>query len=151
MFLLLACMIACGGGSNNANTPPSSVSLGQRAARHNIKVGAAADSPYLSDSNYAAILGSEFSQLQAENEMKFATIHPAAGNYNFTGGDALVSFAQAHTMVVSGHTLVWHKQVPSWVTSGNFTPLQLFAILQDHIAMVLGHYAGQSYTCNLTN
>jgi endo-1,4-beta-xylanase len=151
MFLLLACMIACGGGSNNANTPPSSLTLGQTAARHNIKVGAAADSPYLSDNNYAVILGSEFSQLQAENEMKFATIHPATGNYNFSGGDALVSFAQAHTMVVRGHTLVWHNQVPSWVTTGKFTPLQLSAILQDHIATVMGHYAGKVYAWDVIN
>src|SRR6266571_4544687 len=127
-FLLLACMLACGGGSSTTTTPPPPPTLRQVAAAHNIKVGAAADSPYLSDSNYAAILGSEFSQLQAENEMKFATIHPAAGSYNFSGGDALVSFAQAHTMVVRGHTLVWHNQVPSWVTTGNFTSLQLSAI-----------------------
>lgn len=151
MFLLLGCMIACSGASNNTNTPPSSLTLGQTAARQNIKVGAAADSPYLRDTNYAAILGSEFSQLQAENEMKFATIHPAAGNFNFSGGDALVSFAQAHTMVVRGHTLVWHNQVPSWVTTGNFTPLQLSAILQDHIATVMGHYAGKVYAWDVIN
>jgi hypothetical protein len=62
--------------------------------------------------DYGAILGSEFSQLQAENEMKFAPIHPRPDTdpnpYNFRGGDALVVFAQSHNMVVRGHTLVWH-------------------------------------------
>jgi len=100
-------------------------------------VGAAADSPYLSDSKYATILGFEFSQLQTENEMKFSMIHPGANTYDFSGGDALVSFAQAHTMVVRGHTLVWHNQVPSWVTSGNYSSSQLSTILQDHISTVM--------------
>ena len=121
------------------------------AAAHYINIGAAAYSPYLSDSNYAAILGSEFSQLQAENEMKFGLIHPGVSTYDFTGGDALVSFAQGHTMVVRGHTLVWHNQVPTWVTSGNYTSLQLPAILQDHVTTVMGHYAGKVYAWDVVN
>jgi endo-1,4-beta-xylanase len=124
---------------------------GVRRRGHNIKVGAAADSPYLSDNNYAAILGSEFSQLQAENEMKFATIHPGVNTYDFSGGDALVSFAQAHTMAVRGHTLVWHNQVPVWVTSGHFNSSQLSTILQGHITTVMSHYAGRVYAWDVAN
>ena len=149
-FLLLALMFACGGGSNTTTTPPPQT-LRQVAAAHNINVGAAADSRYLSDSNYAAILGSEYSQLQAENQMKFGIIHPGFSTYDFTGGDALVAFAQAHTMVVRGHTLVWHNQVPSWVTSGNYAAPQLSTILQNHINAVMGHYAGQVYAWDVVN
>src|SRR6266480_7018090 len=112
-FLLLCMMIACGGGSSTVTTPPSTLTLAQAAAHHNIKIGAAADSPYLSDASYSSILGSEFSQLQAENEMKFSIIHPALSTYDFSGGDALSTFAQAHSMAVRGHTLVWHNQLPS--------------------------------------
>ena len=149
-FLLLALMFACGGGSNTTTTP-SPQTLRQAAAAHNINVGAAADSRYLSDSNYAAILASEYSQLQAENQMKFGIIHPGFSTYDFTGGDALVAFAQAHTMVVRGHTLVWHNQVPSWVTSGNYAAPQLSTILQNHINAVMGHYAGQVYAWDVVN
>src|SRR5260370_13405004 len=149
-FLLLALMFACGGGSNTTTTPPPEP-LRQVAADHNINVGAAADSRYLSDSNYAAILGSEYSQLQAENQMKFGIIHPAFSTYDFTGGDALVAFAQAHTMVVRGHTLVWHNQVPSWVTSGNYAAQQLSSILQNHINTVIAHYAAPDYAWYVVN
>jgi len=149
-FLLLALMFACGGGSNTTTTPPPQT-LRQVAAAHNINVGAAADSRYLTDNNYAAILGSEYSQLQAENQMKFGIIHPGFSTYDFTGGDALVAFAQAHTMVVRGHTLVWHNQVPLWVTSGNYAAPQLSTILQDHINTVVGHYAGQVYAWDVVN
>jgi len=152
-FALLTCMYACGAGSNTSqsNLPPPSLTLAQAAAHHSIKVGAAADSPFLSDASYATILGSEFSQLQAENEMKFSVLHPAAGTYDFTGGDALVSFAQSHSMAVRGHTLVWHNQVPSWVTSGGYTSAQLSTILQDHINTVSGHYAGKIYAWDVVN
>jgi endo-1,4-beta-xylanase len=150
-FLLLAGMLACGGGNSTTTTPLPTQTLGQAGARHNIKVGAAADSPYLSDNNYAAILASEFSQLQAENEMKFAIIHPGVNTYDFSGGDALVSFAQAHTMAVRGHTLVWHNQVPAWVTSGNFASSQLSTILQGHITTVMSHYAGKVYAWDVVN
>jgi endo-1,4-beta-xylanase len=151
-FLLLALVLACGrGGSTVTTTPPPQTTLRQTAAAHNINIGAAAYSPYLSDSNYALILGTEFSQLQAENEMKFGFVHPGVSSYDFTGGDALVSFAQSHTMVVRGHTLVWHNQVPSWVTSGSYTSPQLSTILQNHITTVMSHYAGKVYAWDVVN
>ena len=75
-FFLLALMLTCGGGSSSFPPPTPKTRLRQAAATHNLNIGAAAGSAYLSDSSYAAILGSEFSQLQAENEMKFSLIHP---------------------------------------------------------------------------
>src|SRR5271165_7165693 len=86
-------------------------------ARH-VTIGAAAASAHLAEADYSSILGSEFSQLQAENEMKFGPIHPRpdsdANPYDFKGADSLVSFAQSHNMLVRGHTLVWHNQVSKW-------------------------------------
>ena len=155
---LLACLEACGGGSMGSTTPvtpPPPTTLRQVGSAHGITIGAAADSQYLSESSYATILGTEFSQLQAENEMKFGLIHPNAGSgassYNFTGADALVTFAQAHNMVVRGHTLVWHQQVPAWVTGSGYTSSQLAGVLQDHINTVMGHYAGKVYAWDVVN
>jgi endo-1,4-beta-xylanase len=51
----------------------------------------------------------------------------------------------------AGDTLVWHNQVPSWVTSGNYTSPQLSTILQDHITTVMGHYAGKVYAWDAVN
>ena len=136
-------------------TSPSTTTLRQLASPHNILIGTAADSPFLSEANYANILGSEFSQLQAENEMKFGLIHPRPDTdpnpYDFAGADALVSFAQAHSMMVRGHTLVWYQEVPDWVTSGGFTSTQLATILQGHINTVAGHYAGKVYAWDVVN
>lgn len=156
---LAACfgMLSLHGCTSGSSTtiPPVSSTLRQVAAPHGISLGTAADSAHLSEPSYAAILGSEFSQLQAENEMKFEIVHPRPDTdpkpYDFTGGDALVAFAQAHTMVVRGHTLVWHNQVSKWVTSGGYTAPQLATILQGHVDTVMGHYASKVYAWDVVN
>ena len=134
---------------------PEAGTLRQAGEARHILIGAAAASRYLDEADYAAVLGSEFSQLQAENEMKFGVIHPRpdsdANPYDFKGGDALVAFAQGHNMVVRGHTLVWHNQIPDWVKTGNYTPEQLATILQGHIHSVMTHYASKVYAWDVVN
>jgi endo-1,4-beta-xylanase len=143
------------GGASRQTAAADTSTLRQAAAARNILIGTASASAYLAEPEYSAILGSEFSQLQAENEMKFGVIHPRSGSdahpYNFTGGDALVAFAQSQNMKVRGHTLVWHNQVPSWVTNGNFSSQRLGEILSDHISTVVTHYAGKIYAWDVVN
>lgn len=43
----------------------------------------------------------------------------------------------------SGHNCVWHQQLPSWVTSGNFNAATLTSIIQTHCGTLVGHYKGQ--------
>src|SRR5260370_16942923 len=119
----------------------SAQTLRQTADQRAIKVGTAAGYSFLSESDYATVLGREYSQLQAENDMKWSTIHPAQSTYAFRNGDGLVSFAKDHGMAVRGHTLLWYSNNPSWLTNGNFTPMQLSDILQNHISTVAAHYA----------
>src|SRR6266404_3568612 len=125
--------------------------LRQLAGQRGIRIGAAADPGHFSETLYTDTLGREFNQLEPENAMKFGPIHPEPTTYNFGPPDSLVAFARAHNVAVRGHTLVWHNQVPSWLTGGNFSPSQLFAILHDHINTVVGHYAGQVYAWDVVN
>ncbi|MGC1650560.1 MAG: endo-1,4-beta-xylanase [Candidatus Sulfotelmatobacter sp.] len=133
----------------------SAGTLRQASEGRHIMIGAAAASRFLAEADYSAILGSEFSQLQAENEMKFGPIHPRPDTdpnpYDFKGGDALVAFAQSHKMVVRGHTLVWHRQVPQWVDKGGFSAPQLADILHRHIKTVMTHYASKVYAWDVVN
>jgi endo-1,4-beta-xylanase len=135
--------------------PPAAGTLRQAAETRHITFGAAAASAYLAEPDYAAILASEFSQLQAENEMKFGAIHPRPDTdpnpYNFKGGDALVEFAQSHNMLVRGHTLVWHNNVPDWLKNGSYSASQLADILHSHIKTVMTHYASKVYAWDVVN
>src|SRR3984957_8070598 len=134
---------------------PAGSTLREAAEARHITIGAAAASAHLAEAEYSAILGSEFSQLQAENEMKFSVIHPRLDTdpnpFDFKGGDALVAFAQSHNMVVRGHTLVWHNQVAKWVSAGGYTSDQLAKILQAHIGTVMKHYASKVYAWDVVN
>jgi endo-1,4-beta-xylanase len=121
------------------------------AAQRGIHVGSAANTTYLSENAYVTTLGTEFNQLEPENDMKFGPIHPGVTTYNFGPADQLVSYAQKQNMAVRGHTLVWHNQLPPWLTSGNYTPDQLNQILHDHITTVVGHYKGQVYAWDVVN
>jgi endo-1,4-beta-xylanase len=157
VVVLLCGFILHGYGCSPATSRAAQASstLRQAGAVHNVIIGAAAASPHLSDPDYAAILGSEFSQLQSENEMKFGSIHPRPNTdphpYSFTGGDTLVTFAESHNMLVRGHTLLWHNNVPHWLTSGGYTPARMATILQDHINTVLHHYSSKVYAWDVVN
>ena len=146
-------MVLCGIGLRPVAAAP--VTLRQLATDRHILIGAAAASKYLAESDYSAILSSEFSQLQPENEMKFGLIHPRpdtdANPYDFKGGDTLVAFAQNHNLVVRGHTLLWHNQLPEWVKKGNYSAPQLADILHGHIRTVMTHYAAKVYAWDVVN
>jgi endo-1,4-beta-xylanase len=99
--------------------------------------------PLLNDSTYEDILGREFSILTPENVMKFSFIHPGQDEYDFSYADDIVDFAQEHDMEVRGHCLVWYKELPSWLTEGNWSRDELIDILRDHIYTVVGHFKGR--------
>jgi endo-1,4-beta-xylanase len=71
-----------------------------------------------------ALLKEQFNQITAENDMKWALIHPreGAGGYDFGPADAFVNFGLSNNMYLVGHTLVWHSQTPNWVFAGTNPP-----------------------------
>ena len=96
-----------------------------------------------------ATVSHNFNMVVAENEMKVDAIQPNRGEFNFYAGDCLVSFAERHNMEVRGHTLVWHKQLPAWISSNGmkndqgYTREELLQILKDHVTTVVTHFKGR--------
>jgi endo-1,4-beta-xylanase len=114
------------------------------AAEAGLGIGTAADVAALqSDPAYARLLAREFNLVTPENAMKFSVIHPERGRHDFTQADALVDFAEAHGMQVNGHVLVWHQQLPDWLTQGNFDSDELKTILREHIRTLVSRYRGR--------
>jgi endo-1,4-beta-xylanase len=115
-------------------------------------VGTAVDmSALANDATYKAAIAREFNTVTPENVMKWETIEPQQGVTDFSQGDALVRFARANRQAVRGHTLVWHSQLPTWLTSGTFTNEQLEAILRRHIFEEAGHFRGRIYAWDVVN
>lgn len=71
-----------------------------------------------------ALVKAQFNHVVAENEMKWASLHPRAGKdgYDWTAADAFVEFGTKNGMELAGHRLVWHSQTPNWVFEGTFLP-----------------------------
>ncbi len=151
---LLAGMVFCGEyaitAAQTLDAPPT---LREAAQAHHLLMGAGVDSRSLSEPLYSSTLAAEYSQLEPDNEMKFGLVHPEPTTYNYAGADALVAFAKAHQMAVRGHNLVWHDEVPAWVTSPAvpWTPAALNKVLREHIANVVGHYKGEVFAWDVVN
>ncbi|PAZ17871.1 endo-1,4-beta-xylanase [Streptomyces sp. SA15] len=100
---------------------------------------------------YGEIAGREFNALTPGNAMKWGSVEPTRGNFDWAEADTIVDFAEAHGQQVRGHTLVWHSQNPSWLTNGSWTPAQLSQLMNDHIALEVGRYKGRLATWDVVN
>ncbi|MFI6039727.1 endo-1,4-beta-xylanase [Streptomyces sp. NPDC051315] len=100
---------------------------------------------------YGDIAGREFNWLTPGNAMKWGSVEPAQGSFNWAEADQIVDFAEAHGQEVRGHTLVWHSQNPSWLTNGSWTPAQLNTLLQNHIDTEVGRYKGRVAAWDVVN
>ena len=105
----------------------------------------------------SSLIAKEYNMVVCENEMKFDAVEPSKGSFSFGDGDRLVNFAKRHNMRVRGHTLAWHSQVPSWLTSdgtkntNNFSRKQLLDILHNHIKNVVTHWKGKVAEWDVAN
>lgn len=62
---------------------------------------------------------------------------PSQGVFNFTAGDQVVDPAVRAGQLLRCHTLLWHNQLPDWLTSGTWTREELLEILENHIKNVV--------------
>jgi endo-1,4-beta-xylanase len=93
----------------------------------------------------------EFNVLTPENALKFDAVHPQQTTFTFGAADTHINFALANNMVAHGHTLVWHQQLPGWVTGRSWTSAELTAVLNTHIDTVVGHYVGKISIWDVVN
>src|SRR5690606_9113323 len=119
------------------------------AAQSGRTFGAAIVPELLDQQDYVGTLNREFTSVVAENAMKWDATEPSRGQFNFSGGDRIVSHARNNGMKVRGHTLVWHAQQPSWVQGLGGDDLR--QAMLDHIAGVAGHYAGDIESWDVVN
>ncbi len=102
-----------------------------------------------------SLLTHHFNSITAENEMKFASVHPQEELYTFEEADQIVDFARKHGMAVRGHTLVWHNQTTDWLFRDKQNQLVSKAVLYErirsHIHTVVGRYKGDIYAWDVVN
>jgi endo-1,4-beta-xylanase len=116
-----------------------------------LAVGTAVNANALADEGYRTVLGREFNAVTAEQAMKWSTVEPARGEYDRAAADQLVTFAQRHDQRVYGHALVWHKQVPGWVTGGPFSDAETAAVLRAHIMDEVSYFRDRVWAWDVVN
>lgn len=117
-------------------------------------IGAAIEPSSLDDPAETALLKRHFASITAENVMKWSTLQPSEGVFNFGPADRIVSFAEANGMIVYGHTLCWHNQVPDWVFKDGTNQASKELVLQrlrTHITTVMTHFKGKVYGWDVVN
>jgi GH35 family endo-1,4-beta-xylanase len=67
------------------------------------------------------------------NSLKFSNTEPADGVWTHAEANSVIELGLGRGGSSRGHAFVWHGGLPTWVSSGTFTPAQLQTILWDQI------------------
>ena len=118
-------------------------------------IGAAVNPTTLN--THKALLNKHFNSITAENEMKYSSLQPSEGVFNWTAADKMVEYAYTNGKKVRGHTLVWHNQTPDWVFKDPYDSNKtasrelLLERMETHIKAVVGRYKGKVYAWDVVN
>jgi len=129
--------------------PPEPTTLRDAADRTGRVIGVAVQARLLNDAAYTNA-AREFGSITAENEMKWQSVEPRPNQFNFTAADRIVAFAEQNDMRVRGHTLVWHAQLPAWVSQLT-TPEAVRSAMLNHIQTVVSRYRGRVFAWDVVN
>jgi endo-1,4-beta-xylanase len=129
-----------------------SPSLRELAERRGLRIGTAIHDPAVfSNPRYAAILAREFSIVSPENVMKWDTVEPEHGLEDFTAAEHIfLPTAARDRQLVRGHNLVWHSQLPSWL-SRTWTSAQLASFVQAHVTDEVSAFRGRIFAWDVVN
>ena len=120
-----------------------------------LRIGTAVIPFDLNTPAYNATLGEQFSVVTPGNAMKWGSVEPTQGVFDWSDADTLVSFAEQHGQLVRGHTLLWHNQLPDWLTTGvangSISSSQLMGLLEQHIFTEVGRYRGRIWQWDVAN
>ncbi len=128
----------------------AATNLKDAAAAVGLNIGVATNSFNVSNAAYATQAKQHFNMAVCENEMKFESTERTIGQFSYSGGDQVASFAQTNSMKMRGHTFIWHSQSGSAQNTGNNRADKL-TIMKRHIDSVGGHFKTKIHEWDVLN
>ncbi len=141
--------ISCSSSKKVTGSGPATL---KEAYKNDFLIGAALNSPQIEekDSNAARLVPEQFSAATPENIMKAEIIHPQWGIYNFDLADKMITYGKKHNILINGHTLIWHSQLPAYAR--NIKDIDSFkTFFTEHITTIASRYSGKIYSWDVVN
>jgi endo-1,4-beta-xylanase len=149
LLLLQACAEHSDSSRDNQVQQDTPSGMAGAAREAGLQVGVAFDVGDQASTGQKQVASREFTSVTPENSMKWQSLAPTPGAYDFGTADQLVDFALANEQRLRGHTLFWHRLngLPSWIRSeldaASDPAARLRELMADHTAAVVSRYAGR--------
>jgi endo-1,4-beta-xylanase len=122
--------------------PGADCTLAETARQAGVFVGATIGSPDLPAEQ--ATIPRDFNSITPENAMKWGSLAPTVGNYDFADADAIADFAASAGVRLRGHTLLWKNQLPAdledTVEAATDPATKLRELIDEHLSTVVPRY-----------
>ena len=139
------------GGSAQAALAPGTPLKTLMAANGSRYFGSDMTGDLLNNTTVTQLQAQQFSMLTPGNEMKWDTTQPSPppAAFNFAPGNAIVNYATNNSERVRCHNLVWHSQLPGWVSS--LPTNQVQGAMENHITTEATAFKGKCYAWDVVN
>lgn len=151
LLLLVTATLALGSCSSAQKKTDSAVSL-KNAYIKDFYIGTALDTNQIKESDPLVVnlIAKEFNSITPENCMKSMFLQPEKDKFDFKMADKYVAFGEKHKMFIHGHTLIWHSQMPSWLSKVKDS-VTMSEAMTKHISTVVGKYKGRIQSWDVVN
>lgn len=127
--------------------------LKEEYAEHFLIGNAVGDAEF--DGHRLELLKLHHNVVTAENAMKPDYAYNGERQFDFSAEDALIAKIEEHGLLLHGHVLVWHQQMPTWLsTAGDGSPLSrdvALTNLRTHIETVVEHFGDKVISWDVVN
>jgi len=87
---------------------------------------------------YTDIAVSEFNLVSTENSLKWGIVNPQPNVWRWDAFDKEMLLAHEHGMLMHGHPIIWHRQLPRWLSDLRLD--QVEQVMLDYVSHVADRY-----------